>query len=67
MKAMGMTQKEIDRPLIGIVNFHEIVPGHFHLQEIARAVKYGVPKAGGSPMEFNTIVFATVLPWGTAA
>jgi dihydroxy-acid dehydratase len=56
MKAMGMTQKEIDRPLIGIVNsFNEIVPGHFHLQEIARAVKYGVLSAGGSPMEFNTI------------
>ena len=56
MKAMGMTQKEIDRPLIGIVNsFNEIVPGHVHLQEIARAVKYGVLSAGGTPMEFNTI------------
>ncbi|MFA6815221.1 MAG: dihydroxy-acid dehydratase [Lentisphaeria bacterium] len=56
MKSTGLTQKEIDRPLIGIVNsFNEIVPGHFHLQEIARAVKYGVLSAGGTPLEFNTI------------
>ncbi|MGI5923532.1 MAG: dihydroxy-acid dehydratase [Lentisphaeria bacterium] len=56
LKAMGMTQREIDRPLIGIVNsFNEIVPGHAHLQDIARAVKYGVLSAGGTPMEFNTI------------
>lgn len=56
MKAMGMTQREIDRPLIGIVNsFNEIVPGHAHLQAIAQAVKSGVLSAGGTPMEFNTI------------
>jgi dihydroxy-acid dehydratase len=56
MKAMGMTQREIDRPLIGIVNsFNEIVPGHSHLQVIAQAVKSGVLSAGGTPMEFNTI------------
>ena len=56
MKAMGMTQREIDRPLIGIVNsFNEIVPGHSHLQMIAQAVKSGVFSAGGTPMEFNTI------------
>ncbi len=56
LKATGMTQGEIDRPLIGVVNsFNEIVPGHVHLQEIARAVKYGVLSAGGTPMEFNTI------------
>jgi dihydroxy-acid dehydratase len=56
MKATGLTQQELERPLIGIVNsFNEIVPGHVHLQEIARAVKYGVIAAGGTPMEFNTI------------
>ncbi len=56
MKAMGMTQREIDRPLIGIVNsFNEIVPGHSNLQAIAQAVKSGVLSAGGTPMEFNTI------------
>lgn len=56
MKASGLTQKEIDRPLIGIVNsFNEIVPGHVHLNDIAQAVKYGVLSAGGTPLEFNTI------------
>lgn len=56
MKATGLTQKEIERPLIGVVNsFNEIVPGHAHLHDIARAVKYGVLSAGGTPMEFNTI------------
>jgi len=56
MKATGLTQKEIERPLIGVVNsFNEIVPGHAHLNDIARAVKYGVLSAGGTPMEFNTI------------
>ena len=51
-----MTQREIDRPLIGIVNsFNEIVPGHSNLQAIAQAVKSGVLSAGGTPMEFNTI------------
>lgn len=56
LKAMGYTDKQIKKPLIGIVNsFNEVVPGHFHLQNIARAVKDGVLAAGGTPMEFNTI------------
>lgn len=56
LKAMGYTQEQIDRPLIGIVNsFNEVVPGHSHLNQIARAVKDGVLAAGGTPMEFNTI------------
>ena len=54
LKAMGMTDKQIRKPLIGIVNsFNEVVPGHMHLQTIARAVKDGVLAAGGTPMEFN--------------
>ncbi|MFA5449461.1 MAG: dihydroxy-acid dehydratase [Clostridia bacterium] len=56
LKASGLTQNEIDRPVIGIVNsFNEIVPGHIHLNTIARAVKDGVLAAGGTPLEFNTI------------
>ena len=56
MKATGLSGTEIARPLIGIVNsFNEIVPGHVHLPEIAKAVKYGVLSAGGTPLEFNTI------------
>jgi dihydroxy-acid dehydratase len=56
MKAAGLTDSQIKKPIIGIVNsFNEIVPGHIHLQTIARAVKDGVLSAGGTPLEFNTI------------
>lgn len=56
LKAMGYTDFQLERPLIGIVNsFNEIVPGHINLQQISRAVKDGVLANGGTPMEFNTI------------
>jgi len=56
LKSMGYTDEQLCRPIIGIVNsFNEIVPGHIHLQSIARAVKDGVLMCGGTPMEFNTI------------
>jgi len=56
LKAMGYDDDQIKRPLIGIVNsFNEVAPGHMHLQSIARAVKDGVLRSGGTPMEFNTI------------
>ncbi|HBL83643.1 MAG: dihydroxy-acid dehydratase [Clostridiales bacterium GWF2_38_85] len=56
LKAMGYTDNDISRPIIGIVNsFNEIVPGHIHLQNISRAVKDGVLAAGGTPSEFNVI------------
>lgn len=55
-KAMGYTQIEIDRPIIGIVNSaNEIIPGHIHLDRIAEGVKTGVRLAGGTPVEFSTI------------
>ncbi len=56
LKATGLTNDQIRKPIIGIVNsFNEIVPGHIHLQTIARAVKDGVLASGGTPLEFNTI------------
>lgn len=56
LKAMGYTDFQLERPIIGIVNsFNEIVPGHTNLQIISRAVKDGVLANGGTPMEFNTI------------
>lgn len=55
-KAMGYTDHQLKKPLIGIVNsFNEIIPGHIHLENIARAVKDGVLISGGTPIEFNTI------------
>ncbi len=49
--AMGYTKEELERPLIGVVSAHsEIVPGHFHLDKIADAVKAGIRMAGGTPI-----------------
>lgn len=56
LKALGLTDEEINRPLVGIVNSqNDIVPGHIHLDEIAEAVKAGVRMAGGTPLEFPAI------------
>lgn len=55
-KAMGYTDEEINRPLIGVVNSkNDIVPGHVHLDTIAEAVKTGIKMAGGTPVEFGSI------------
>ena len=49
--AMGYTKEELERPLIGVVSAHsEIVPGHYHLDKIADAVKAGIRMAGGTPI-----------------
>ena len=54
--AMGYTDDEMKRPLIGVVNAqNEIIPGHIHLDEIAKAVKYGILENGGTPIEFPAI------------
>lgn len=55
-KAMGYTDEELERPLIGVVNSKsEIIPGHIHLDKIAEAVKAGIRMAGGTPVEFGSI------------
>lgn len=55
-KAMGYTDAEISRPLVGIANSaNAIVPGHIHLDKIVEAVKTGVYMAGGTPIEFGVI------------
>lgn len=55
-KAMGYTDEEIAQPIIGVANpVNEIIPGHIHLNEIAKAVKAGIRYAGGTPVEFGTI------------
>ena len=56
LHALGVTDTEMEKPFIGIVNsFTEVVPGHIHLNDISRSVKSGVREAGGVPFEFNTI------------
>lgn len=54
--AMGYSDDEMKKPLIGVVNaFNEIIPGHIHLRQIAEAVKMGVAENGGTPVEFPAI------------
>lgn len=55
-RALGLTDAEMERPFIGIVNAkNDIVPGHINLDKISEAVKAGVRMAGGTPFEFQTI------------
>lgn len=56
LKAVGLTDEEMELPFIGVVNsWNEVIPGHIHLEKLAEAVKAGIRMAGGVPFEFNTI------------
>ncbi len=56
LHACGLSDSDIQKPFIGIANsFCQIVPGHVHLDEVARTVRKGIVEAGGVPIEFNTI------------
>ena len=63
--ALGLTQEEIERPMIGVVcSYNEIVPGHMNLDKIAEAVKAGVRAAGGTPVEFPAIAVCDGIAMG---
>jgi dihydroxy-acid dehydratase len=54
--ALGLTEVDLASPLVGVVNAaNEIIPGHMHLDSIAQAVKAGISRAGGTPIEFPAI------------
>ena len=56
LKADGLTDEELDRPLVAVISAqNEVIPGHIHLQSIADAVKAGIRMAGGTPLQLNTI------------
>ena len=56
LKASGLTDEEIQRPLIGIVSSqNDIIPGHINLDKIVEAVKTGVLMSGGTPLVFPAI------------
>jgi len=56
LRALGCSSDDWDKPFVGVINsFSEIVPGHIHLQTIAKAVKEGIRSRGGVPFEVNTI------------
>ena len=56
LRAGGFTERELEKPIIGIANsFNEVIPGHTHLDKLVEAAKAGVYAAGGTPIVFNTI------------
>ena len=65
-KAIGFTDEDLRKPIIGIANtWTEVGPCNYHLREIAAAVKEGVREAGGTPMEFNTIAISDGITMGS--
>ncbi|MFW6005832.1 MAG: dihydroxy-acid dehydratase [Candidatus Bipolaricaulota bacterium] len=56
MRAAGLDANDIEKPIIGVANsYNEFVPGHVHLDDLAKVVKHGITREGGTPVEFNTI------------
>ncbi|HEY5586828.1 MAG TPA: dihydroxy-acid dehydratase, partial [Ruminiclostridium sp.] len=65
LNALGMTEEEVKRPLIGIVSsYNEIVPGHMNLDKIVEAVRIGVAMAGGNPVVFPAIAVCDGIAMG---
>lgn len=63
--ALGLTEEEMQRPLVGIVSSHnEIVPGHMNLDKVVEAVKIGVAMAGGTPIVFPAIAVCDGIAMG---
>ena len=64
-RALGLTEEEMARPLIGVVNsYNEIVPGHMNLDKITEAVKQGIAMAGGTPIVFPAIAVCDGIAMG---
>lgn len=65
LHALGMTDEELGKPLIGIVSsYNEIVPGHMNIDKIVNAVKTGVAMAGGNPVVFPAIAVCDGIAMG---
>ncbi len=63
--ALGLTEEELSRPLVGIVSsYNEIVPGHMNIDKIVDAVKLGVAMAGGTPVVFPAIAVCDGIAMG---
>ncbi|HEV8130023.1 MAG TPA: dihydroxy-acid dehydratase [Acidobacteriota bacterium] len=66
LKAIGFTDEDLSRPIVGIANtWIETMPCNFHLRQLAAKVKEGVRAAGGTPMEFNTVSISDGVTMGT--
>ena len=65
LRALGMTDEEMSKPLVGIVSsYNEIVPGHMNIDKIVNAVKQGVAMAGGNPVVFPAIAVCDGIAMG---
>ena len=66
LRAVGLRDEDFERPLIGIANtWSETTPCNYHLRDVAAWVKEGVREAGGTPLEFNTVVVSDGITMGT--
>ena len=65
LRACGVQEEDMNKPFIGIANsFTEVVPGHAHLDKVAKVVKKAIRAAGGVPFEFNTIAVCDGIAMG---
>ena len=66
LKAVGFTDEDLSRPIIGVANtWIEIMPCNFHLRRLSERVKAGIRAAGGTPIEYNTIAVSDGISMGT--
>ncbi len=66
LKAIGLTDDDLSKPLIGIANtWTEIGPCNFHLRRLSAKLKEGIRRAGGTPLEFNTVSISDGITMGT--
>lgn len=66
LKAVGFTDEDLSRPIIGVANtWIEIMPCNFHLRRLSERVKAGIRTAGGTPIEYNTIAVSDGISMGT--
>ncbi len=65
-KAVGLTDEDLDKPLVGVANtWIEVMPCNFHLRRLSAKVKEGIRAAGGTPIEFNTVAVSDGISMGT--
>src|SRR5467141_1501012 len=66
LKAVGFTDEDLSRPIIGVANtWIEVMPCNFHLRRLSERVKAGIRAAGGTPIEYNTIAVSDGIAMGT--
>ena len=66
LRAVGLVDEDFNKPLIAVANtWSEVTPCNYHLRELANSVKQGIRDAGGTPIEFNTIVVSDGISMGT--